>query len=427
MPTKEKICIIGLGYVGLPLLIELAEHYYLIGFDINKKRISELQGGVDKTNEISSSKLSRTIKLNKTLFTSNIFDTVSCSVYIVTVPTPIDKFKTPDFEPLKTASELVGGVLERQNLVIYESTVYPGATEEICIPILEKTSNLNWKKDFNVGYSPERINPGDSINKLPDITKIISADTSVSLQRVRKVYGKIIKAGLFSAESIMVAEAAKVIENVQRDVNIALINEIAVICSKLGIRTKKVLEAAATKWNFIPFTPGLVGGHCIGVDPYYLAHKAHAIGYYPELILSGRRINERMARHICSIIVNELAIRDKLINGSRIAILGVTFKEDCADVRNSKVFQLKSELERYKIKVDLFDPYAELIKNDIECACFELSMLGSSSPFDCVIIASPHSQIMKIGKEAIMKNLNQNGFLFDVKSKFPSCANTISL
>jgi UDP-N-acetyl-D-glucosamine/UDP-N-acetyl-D-galactosamine dehydrogenase len=427
MFKSEKICVIGLGYVGLPLLVELSNHYGVVGFDINQSRINDLRLGIDATQEISFDYLKNKIDNKCISFTKSADDIADCDVYIVTVPTPVDSFNTPNFEPLQLATELVGKALKAGNLVVYESTVYPGATEEICVPILEKVSKLIWRENFNVGYSPERINPGDPVNKLPDIQKVISGDTDSSLLRIAEIYQKIITAGLFHAKSIAVAEAAKVIENVQRDVNIALVNEIAIICSHLKLRTKDVLDTAKTKWNFLPFQPGMVGGHCIGVDPYYLAHKAKSVGYHPELILAGRRLNEHMIKHVSLEICKRLIGKGKSIKGSRIAILGITFKENCPDTRNSKAFELKTELESYHFNVDLFDPYSKEFDEKLTDGCKNLQSFSEQKKYDSIIIFSPHVEIIKLGKEQIMSLLTENGLLYDVKAVFEPCENTLSL
>ena len=426
MPNSEKICVVGLGYVGLPLLIELASHNHVVGFDIKESRISELKAGYDNTGEVASARLTDAIVRRALSFVSSLPSNSDRTAFIVTVPTPIDDYMIPDFEPIKSACALIGSVLKPGNLIIFESTVYPGATEEICVPELEKYSGLKWKIDFNVGYSPERINPGDAKNTLPNIIKIVSGDTEETLSRVSAIYDPIIKAGLHRAKSIKVAEAAKVIENIQRDVNIALVNEIAIICSKLGLSTTEVLNAASTKWNFLNFKPGLVGGHCIGVDPYYLAHKAKQIGYFPELLLAGRRLNESMVDHVVHQVITRLIETNILIKGARVAILGITFKENCPDTRNSKAYNLKNEFLSYGCQVDLFDPYANVI-DEGQGECFKLDELEDKASYDVIIVFSPHDEVVRLGKETLLKSVKQSGFLYDLKSIFEPCDKIISL
>lgn len=352
----QKIAIIGLGYVGLPLAVEFGRNQETIGFDINKVRIAELKDGIDRTLEVENNELNSSTKLT---FTSDLHDLAEAEIFIVTVPTPIDKFKNPDLTPLEMASKSIGSILKAGDVVIYESTVYPGCTEEVCVPILEKESGLKYNVDFYCGYSPERINPGDKEHRLPTIMKVTSGSTPDVANRVDELYRSIITAGTHKASSIKVAEAAKVIENSQRDLNIAFVNELALIFDKLGIDTHDVLDAAGTKWNFLPFKPGLVGGHCIGVDPYYLTHKAESIGYHPEVILSGRRINDNMGSYVASKVV-KMMIQDGIpIKGERVLILGITFKEDCPDIRNSRVIDVIEEFISYGLDVDVYDPLAD--------------------------------------------------------------------
>ncbi len=353
---KDKIGIIGLGYVGLPLAVEFGKVMNVIGFDIDKGRIDELTNGRDRTCEVEPEELKQANQLS---FSSDLNDLKSVNLFIVTVPTPVDEFKKPDLRPLESASRTVGKVIKKGDIVIYESTVYPGCTEEACIPIVEKESGLRFNVDFFAGYSPERINPGDKQHRVTNIKKVTSGSTPEIAEKVDQLYRKIIKAGTHKASSIKVAEAAKVIENSQRDLNIAFVNELALIFEKVGIDTHEVLEAAGTKWNFLPFKPGLVGGHCIGVDPYYLTYKAEGLGYRPEVILSGRRINDNMPVYIANAVIKLMAKNDLPINKSRILVLGVTFKEDCPDIRNSKVADVVKELQTYGALVDVYDPHAD--------------------------------------------------------------------
>lgn len=352
----EKIGIIGLGYVGLPLAVEFGKIMEVIGFDIDKGRITELVKGFDRTREVDSIELKEAHQLS---YSSEPKDLLEVKYFIVTVPTPVDEFKIPDLGPVKSASRTVGKILKKGDIVIYESTVYPGCTEEICVPILEKESGLKFNEDFYCGYSPERINPGDKQHRLPNIKKVTSGSMPEIAEKVDQLYNKIITAGTHKASSIKVAEAAKVIENSQRDLNIAFVNELALIFEKVGIDTHEVLEAAGTKWNFLPFKPGLVGGHCIGVDPYYLTYKAEGLGYRPEVILSGRRINDNMPVYIANCVIKLMAKNDLPINKSRILVLGITFKEDCPDIRNSKVADVVKELQTYGALIDVFDPHAD--------------------------------------------------------------------
>jgi UDP-N-acetyl-D-galactosamine dehydrogenase len=352
----KNIAVIGLGYVGLPLAVEFGKSRRVIGFDINAGRIDALRAGHDATLEVSKDEL---VTADQLTFTSDPADLAAASIYIVTVPTPIDAHKRPDLTPLLKASELIGGVLKRGDIVIYESTVYPGATEEDCVPVLERVSGLTFNVDFFAGYSPERINPGDKLHRLPDIRKVTSGSTPEIAEEVDQLYASIITAGTYKAESIRVAEAAKVIENTQRDLNIALVNELAIIFNKMGIDTDAVLKAAGTKWNFLPFRPGLVGGHCIGVDPYYLTHKAEAMGYHPQVILAGRRINDGMGAYVASQLVKAMLKRRVHVDGARVLILGLTFKENCPDLRNTRVVDVVAELQDYGVHVDVHDPWVD--------------------------------------------------------------------
>ena len=354
--NKTKLAIIGLGYVGLPLAVEFGKQLSTVGFDINISRIKELKSGYDSTNEVSTEEL---IKHSNLKLTSNIDDLKNCNIYIITVPTPIDDEKKPDLVPLKNSSRDVAKILKKDDIVIYESTVYPGATEEDCVPILEEMSGLKYNQDFYCGYSPERINPGDKLHRLVSIKKITSGSTPEIATVVDELYQEIITAGTHKTASIKIAEAAKVIENTQRDVNIALINELAIIFNKLNIDTESVLEAAGTKWNFLPFRPGLVGGHCIGVDPYYLTHKALDVGYHPEMILAGRKINDNMAKYIANNVINLMNSKNIQINNSNVLIMGLTFKENCPDLRNTKVIDLINEFKKNQCNVDVYDPWVK--------------------------------------------------------------------
>ena len=356
-----KICIIGLGYVGLPLAVEFGKKFKTVGFDINKTRVDELKNFIDKTLEVSKKEL---IFARELSYTNELEKIKGCDFYIVTVPTPIDKFNRPNLSPLKSATKTVAKVLSKDNIVIYESTVYPGATEEECVPILEEVSGLKFNQDFFVGYSPERINPGDKEHRLTTIKKVTSGSTKEAAQIINNLYKSIIKAGTHLASSIRVAEAAKVIENTQRDINIAFVNELYQLFDQLGISTSEVLEASGTKWNFLPFKPGLVGGHCIGVDPYYLTHKAEEIGHHPEIILAGRRINDNFPKYIAGKLIKKMIKKGHKIEGSRVLILGITFKENCPDIRNSKVVDMISELKSFGCKVDVYDPWAD--RNEVK-------------------------------------------------------------
>jgi len=408
---RVKICILGLGYVGLPLAVEFGKRYNTIGFDINQKRINELRSGVDHTREVEPELLAEAQKLS---YTDQIEEIRSCNVYIVTVPTPIDEFKTPDLRPLQSASRTVGSVLSEGDVVIYESTVYPGATEEVCVPILEQISGLKFNENFFVGYSPERINPGDKTHRVTNILKVTSGSTPESADFIDALYRSIITAGTHKAASLKVAEAAKVIENTQRDVNIALINELSLIFEKLGIDTLDVLEAAGTKWNFLPFRPGLVGGHCIGVDPYYLTHKAQAVGYHPEVILSGRRINDRMGAWVSDRVVRLMTQRRLHVVDANILIMGLAFKENCPDIRNTRVVDVIKTFESYHANVDVYDPWA-----DPEEALQEYGVSLIKQPkeghYDAIILCVGHQEFKAMGAEKIRAFGRQNHVLFDVK------------
>ena len=410
--SEISIAIIGLGYVGLPLAVEFAKRYPVVGYDLNNERIGELKKGYDRTGEVDSKGLDDSKKLVLSSKSSSIKD---AKIYIITVPTPVDKNNTPNLKPLEKASELVGSFLSQGNVVIYESTVYPGATEEVCVPILEEVSNLVYNKEFFCGYSPERINPGDKKHTLVNIKKITSGSNAKASKFVERLYLEIIKAGVFPASSIAVAEAAKVIENTQRDVNIALINELALIFNKLNLDTSEVLEAAGTKWNFLPFKPGLVGGHCIGVDPYYLTHKAVEVGYQPEIILAGRRINDSMGKFIAEQTILQLIKNNVNPAEAKIAILGLTFKENCPDLRNTKVIDIVNNLKKYNCEIFVSDHHADQ-KEAMDKLSIELYSLNEIRNLDSLIIAVAHDAYQNFKKEDWSALLKQNGLIIDVKS-----------
>lgn len=404
-----KIAVIGLGYVGLPLAVEFGKKYSTMGFDINQKRISELKVGYDRTLESNKSEIEASRGL---VFSSDVQDLSNYNVYIVTVPTPINQFKSPDLTPLLKASKMLGGVLKKGDIVIYESTVYPGCTEEDCVPVLEKESGLNFNIDFYCGYSPERINPGDKINTLTKIKKVTSGSTPEIADIVDSLYNSIITAGTHKAPSLKVAEASKAIENAQRDVNISFVNELALIFERMGIDTNDVIEAAGTKWNFLKYSPGLVGGHCIGVDPYYLAHKAESLGYHPQVILSGRRVNDMMGMFVANKVVKLLIKKENKVNTSKTLILGVTFKENCPDIRNSKVIDIYNELLQYGINVEVYDPHAD--KNEVEEE-YNIKLVESiGDKYDAIILAVSHKEFLNIDFKNIIKGVNS--VIFDTKS-----------
>jgi UDP-N-acetyl-D-galactosamine dehydrogenase len=410
----KTIAVIGLGYVGLPLSVEFGKSRSVIGFDINQGRIDALRAGRDTTQEVSADELTAADHLT---FTTDPADLAAASIYIVTVPTPIDAHKRPDLTPLIKASETLGNVLKRGDIVIYESTVYPGATEEDCVPVLERVSGLTFNTDFFAGYSPERINPGDKQHRLPDIRKVTSGSTPEITEEVDQLYASIITAGTYKAESIRVAEAAKVIENTQRDLNIALGNELAIIFNKMGIDTEAVLKAAGTKWNFLPFRPGLVGGHCIGVDPYYLTHKAEAMGYHPQVILAGRRINDGMGAYVASQLVKAMLKRRIQVDGSRVLILGLTFKENCPDLRDTRVVDVVAELRDYGVQVDLHDPWVDAGEAKHE---YGLDLVTTPEPaaYDGVILAVAHDSYREAGA-AVLRGYGGPDHVFcDLKSVF---------
>jgi len=407
-----RIGVIGLGYVGLPLAVEFGKARNTVGFDINAARIAALRAGHDATLEVDGDELNEARHLT---FTSSLADLASCNVFIVTVPTPIDAHKRPDLTPLLRASETIGKVLKRGDVVIYESTVYPGATEEDCVPVLERVSGLRFNADFFAGYSPERINPGDKHHRLPAITKVTSGSTPDVATFVNDLYATIITAGTHKAASIRVAEAAKVIENTQRDLNIALINELAIIFNRMGIDTQAVLEAAGTKWNFLPFRPGLVGGHCIGVDPYYLTHKAESIGYHPQIILAGRRLNDGMGAYVAGQMIKEMLRRRVHVNGARVLVMGLTFKENCPDLRNTRVVDVIRELRDYGVAVDVHDPWADPAEALAEYA-MALTVQPDRGCYDGIILAVAHNEFREMGAENIRQFGAKTHVLYDLKA-----------
>jgi len=411
----KKIAVVGLGYVGLPLAAAFGEKREIVGFDINKKRIAELKDGVDFTREVSREELAASKGLS---FADSLEGIRDCQIYIVTVPTPIDEFKSPDLTPLVKASESVGQVLKRGDIVIYESTVYPGATEEVCVPILEKVSGLVFNQDFHAGYSPERINPGDKEHRVTTIKKVTSGSTPDIANEVDELYAGIITAGTHKASSIKVAEAAKVIENTQRDLNIALMNELSMIFSKLKIDTHEVIAAASTKWNFLPFKPGLVGGHCIGVDPYYLTHKAQAIGYHPEIILAGRRVNDNMGPYAASELVKAMIKAGHTVANARVLIMGFTFKENCPDLRNTRVIDVVKELSEFGCKVDVTDCWADNEEAEHEYG-ISLHQNPEKAQYDAVLLAVPHREYIAHSSGELREYLKDNGVLFDLKGVLP--------
>ena len=409
--TDYKIALIGLGYVGLPLAVEFGKKFNVIGFDINETRVHELKRGNDITLETNSEEIKLATNLS---FTTDLNEIKKCNVYIVTVPTPINQFKSPDLTPLLSATKMLGKIIKKGDIIIYESTVYPGCTEEECIPVLEKESNLKFNVDFYCGYSPERINPGDKVNTLTKIIKVTSGSNENVANIIDNLYKSIIVAGTYKAQSIKVAEASKAIENAQRDVNISFVNELALIFDKIGIDTQDVLDAAGTKWNFLKYKPGLVGGHCIGVDPYYLAHKAESLGYYPQVILSGRRVNDNMGIFVANKVVKLLIQKGNLIRGARALILGVTFKENCPDIRNSKVVDIYNELLQFGLNVDVYDPYANLEEVYKE---YNIKLIKEIEKYDAIILAVGHDYFLKIDFNSIKKD--NSSVIFDIKSILP--------
>ena len=421
--SNVKLAVIGLGYVGLPLAVEFGKIRSVIGYDINLNRIAELKGGRDLTQETESEELQAATYLS---YSTNSDDLRACNCYIVTVPTPIDRYKRPDLGPLIKASETLGKVLKVGDIVIYESTVYPGCTEEDCVPVLEKFSGLKFNQDFFCGYSPERINPGDKSHRLANIQKVTSGSTPEVAVLVDQIYRQIITAGTHQASSIKVAEAAKVIENTQRDVNIALINELALIFNKMSIDTEAVLQAAGSKWNFLPFRPGLVGGHCIGVDPYYLTHKAQSIGYHPEIILAGRRLNDGMGGYVATQLVKAMTHRRLQVNGSRVLIMGLAFKENCPDLRNTRVVDIIQELEDYKVQIDVFDPWVDPAQAYHE---YGITPLQTPEPdtYDAIVLAVAHQQFKTMGAESIRSLGKKEHILYDLKYLLPANASDLRL
>lgn len=414
LQDKYQIAVIGLGYVGLPLAAEFGKGFRTVGFDIDNDRVASLKEGRDTTLEVTPEDLKSAERLS---FTARAAEIKDCNFFIVTVPTPIDAYKRPNLGALIRASESVGAVLKKKDIVVYESTVYPGVTEEICVPILEKASGLSFNRDFFVGYSPERINPGDKAHAVTQILKVVSGSTPEALESIDAIYRSVIKAGTYRAESIRVAEAAKVIENTQRDVNIALINEFALLFNRLEIDTDAVLKAAGTKWNFLGFSPGLVGGHCIGVDPYYLCHKAQEVGYHPDVILAGRRINDNMGNYVAGEVVKLMTRKRIQVGGSRLLILGLTFKENCPDIRNTRVIDIIHELKKYHAEVDVFDPWADPIEVERE---YGLKLAGALSEhrYDAIILAVPHNQFKKWGKDDLDRYTKETSVIYDVKHLF---------
>lgn len=418
--TLKRICVVGLGYVGLPLAVEFAKKYRVVGFDVSEARVNELDGGHDRTLEVDKGLLNSVLKdkNNDTglTFTTKLEAIVDCNVYIVTVPTPVDKYNRPDLTPLFKASESVGRVLKAGDIVIYESTVYPGVTEDECVPVLERISGLTFNKDFFVGYSPERINPGDKEHTVTKILKVTSGSTPEVAEIIDQLYKSIIVAGTFKAANIKVAEAAKVIENAQRDINIAFVNELAKIFNKLNIDTQHVLAAAGTKWNFLGFKPGLVGGHCIGVDPYYLAQKAQEVGYNPEIILAGRRVNDGMGEYVAQQVIKLMLKKDVQIKNSNILILGITFKENCPDVRNTKVVDIISALRDYDVNISIYDPWADPAEVQKEYGLKTERSLVDICRFDAAIHAVAHDEFQSLDFEKIC---NSNSIVYDVKGLLP--------
>ena len=408
---EVKLAIIGLGYVGLPLAVEFGKRRSVVGFDINQQRIDALKAGHDATLEVNDDELKEASQL---VYSASLDDLKSCNAFIVTVPTPIDEHKQPDLTPLIKASETIGSVLKKGDIVIYESTVYPGATEEDCVPVLEKVSGLKFNVDFFAGYSPERINPGDKEHRVTTIKKVTSGSTPAVADLVDALYREIITAGTHKASCIKVAEAAKVIENTQRDLNIALINELAIIFNRMGIDTEAVLQAAGTKWNFLPFRPGLVGGHCIGVDPYYLTHKAQSIGYHPEIILAGRRLNDGMGAYVVSQLVKAMLKRRIHVDGARVLVMGLAFKENCPDLRNTRVVDIVSELAEYNIQVDVYDPWVSTVEAEQEYGITPITEPAVNA-YDGVVLAVAHNEFRVLGIETIRKYGKAKQIIYDLK------------
>jgi len=420
LDKKEKLSVIGLGYVGLPIALEFARKISVIGFDISQRRVELMKNKMDPSKELETKEFDNT----DILFTSNIEDLKKASFHIVAVPTPIYKNNLPDMSFVVSASEIVGKVIKKGDYVVFESTVYPGATEEVCVPVIEKISGLVFGKDFKVGYSPERINPGDKLHTLTSVVKVTSGCDEESAEEITKVYGSIIKAGIHKASSIKVAEAAKIIENTQRDLNIALMNELSIIFRKMKINTFEVLKAAGTKWNFLPFSPGLVGGHCIGVDPYYLTYKANQLGHFAQVITAGRSVNDGMSKYIATELVKEIIKVEKNVLKSRVLVMGITFKENVSDIRNSKVADVVNELLSFGIKVEIVDPYASAdeVKHEYNIDLTE----EASGKYDAIMLAVAHQQYASLGEENIKNMLTENGIFYDVKGIFPKLASQVN-
>lgn len=410
-----RLCVVGLGYVGLPLAVEFAKKYPTTGFDLSSNRVKELRSGIDSTLEVPETELKEVQCID---FTTDVQDIAHCNVYIVAVPTPIDAAKRPDFRPLEGASRTVASVLKKGDVVVFESTVYPGATEEVCVPLLEKGSGLQYNEDFFCGYSPERINPGDKLHRLPSIVKVTSGSTPETALFVDSLYKSIISAGTFPASSIKVAEAAKVIENTQRDVNIALINELALIFDKLDINTREVLAAAGTKWNFLPFQPGLVGGHCIGVDPYYLTHKAQEVGYHPNMILAGRRLNDAMGHYIAATVIKKMIKKGIDTATSRILVMGLSFKENCPDLRNTRVTDIIAEFTEYGLMVDVYDPWVSP-EEALREYRIKLVEQPEENTYSGIVIAVAHRQFAEMSIDQLRLLCKEKSIIYDVKSLFP--------
>jgi UDP-N-acetyl-D-galactosamine dehydrogenase len=415
LTEKIRICTIGLGYVGLPLAAEFGKTYHTVGFDIHEERINELRNHHDRTLEVDSEELKKSVNL---IYTNKLEDIKSCNFFIITVPTPVDKYNKPDLTPLKKASETVGKVLKKGDIVVYESTVFPGATEDECVPVLEKVSGLVYNKDFFCGYSPERINPGDKEHTVTKILKVTSGSNPETAELVDSVYRSIIKAGTFKATSIKVAEAAKVIENSQRDINIAFVNELSKIFNQIGIDTNDVLEAAGTKWNFLKFKPGLVGGHCIGVDPYYLAQKAQEVGYHPEIILAGRRLNDSMGKYVADEAIKLIVKKELNVKGANVLVMGITFKENCPDVRNTKVVDIIAELKNYHVNITILDPWADKhsVKEEYGMDVINDLSEAENKQFECIILAVAHKEFLEMDITKLKKG---NAVVVDVKSILP--------
>ena len=412
IPAEQKVAVIGLGYVGLPLAVEFGRQFETVGFDINPERIGQVRAGNDTTREVSAQELSAAKHLTLSWELGDLSD---CTFYVVTVPTPIDASKRPDLSPLRLASATVGSVLKKGDIVVFESTVFPGATEEECVPILEAQSGLRFNTDFFVGYSPERINPGDKTRRLPDILKVVSGSTTAAADVIEAMYSAIIPAGIYRAQSIRVAEAAKVIENTQRDLNIALMNELAIIFDRLDLDTEAVLKAAGTKWNFLPFRPGLVGGHCISVDPYYLTHKAEQVGYLPQIILAGRRLNDGMGDFVAGQMVKAMLKKRIQVNGARVLILGLTFKENCPDLRNTRVIDVVRELQEFGVAVDVFDPWADADEASQEYG-IDLLQSPESGAYDGIVLAVAHEDFRQQGAQALHGYGANPHVFYDLKS-----------